>query len=218
MKEHWEKIQNELNGNAKLIAVSKTHSTLSILNVYGWGQRDFGENKVQELLEKQAALPKDIRWHLIGHLQTNKVKHIAPFVALIHSVDSLRLLKEINKQALKNNRIIPFLFQLHVAQEDTKYGLTFSALKELIEDPSFVELRNVKPLGIMGMATNTSDELQIRSEFQELKNCFEIVRSHYFKFNPDFKEISMGMSSDYPIALQEGSTMVRIGSALFGER
>lgn len=155
---------------------------------------------------------------MIGHLQRNKVKYIAPFVDLIHAVDSLRLLKEINKQALKNNRVINVLLQFHIAQEDTKFGFSFEEAKELLNDNEFVELQNVNVVGVMGMATNTNNTEQVADEFRTLHNYFQIIKSHYFKFNPDFKEISMGMSGDYKIAVEEGSTMIRVGSTIFGTR
>ncbi len=208
----------EIPKQTTLVAVSKTKPLESISELYGFGQRHFGENKVQELLEKQDALPKDIKWHLIGHLQTNKVKYIAPLVHLIHAVDSLKLLQEINKEALKNDRIISCLLQFHVAQEDTKFGFNFEEAKEILESKTFVEMRNISIAGVMGMASFVDNTEQIRSEFQTLEGYFNILKSHFFKFNDNFKEISMGMSGDYRIAIEEGSTMVRVGSAIFGSR
>ena len=211
-------VQDSLLENVKLIAVSKTKPASDIQTLYDAGQRAFGENKVQELVEKYEVLPKDIDWHLIGHLQTNKVKYIAPFVHLIHGVDSFKLLKEINKEGVKCNRIIPCLLQFHIAQEETKFGFSFEEAQEMLESNEFVELQHVAIHGVMGMASFTEDENQIHEEFQTLHNYFQLIKSHYFKFNTDFKEISMGMSGDYKIAMEEGSTMVRVGSTIFGSR
>ena len=211
-------VQDSLSENVKLIAVSKTKPASDIQTLYDAGQRAFGENKVQELVEKYEVLPKDIDWHLIGHLQTNKVKYIAPFVHLIHGVDSFKLLKEINKEGVKCNRIIPCLLQFHIAQEETKFGFSFEEAQEMLESNEFVELQYVAIHGVMGMASFTENENQIHEEFQTLHNYFQLIKSHYFKFNPDFKEISMGMSGDYKIAMEEGSTMVRVGSTIFGSR
>ncbi len=211
-------VQNSLIENVKLIAVSKTKPASDIQTLYDAGQRAFGENKVQELAEKYEVLPKDIEWHLIGHLQTNKVKYIAPFVHLIHGVDSFKLLKEINKEGVKCNRIIPCLLQFHIAQEETKFGFSFEEAQEMLESNEFVELQHVAIHGVMGMASFTEDENQIHEEFQTLHNFFQLIKSHYFKFNPMFKELSMGMSGDYKIAMEEGSTMVRVGSTIFGSR
>jgi pyridoxal phosphate enzyme (YggS family) len=214
----YHQIKSVLPLYVNLIAVSKTKPVETIEEFYEEGHREFGENKVQELCNKYEALPKDVKWHLIGHLQTNKVKYIAPFVHLIHAVDSLKLLKEINKQALKNNRTINCLLQLHIAEEDTKFGLSFDEVKELLDSDSFVEMQNISIQGLMGMATNTDDKEQIRNEFRNLEGYFQILKSHYFKFNENFTVLSMGMSNDYNIAIEEGSNMVRIGSAIFGER
>ncbi|SFT40831.1 hypothetical protein SAMN05216474_0396 [Lishizhenia tianjinensis] len=212
------RIKEEIGEEVTLVAVSKTKPVADIETAYQGGQRIFGENKVQELVEKHEALPNDIKWHLIGHLQRNKVKYIAPFVDLIHAVDSMRLLKEINKQAAKNDRIIKVLLQFHIAQEDTKFGFSFEEAKELLNDNEFVEMQNINVVGVMGMATNTENTSQVADEFRTLHNYFQIIKSHYFKFNPDFKEISMGMSGDYKIAVEEGSTMIRVGSTIFGTR
>ncbi|MFT5581476.1 MAG: pyridoxal phosphate enzyme (YggS family) [Psychromonas sp.] len=214
----YHQIKSVLPLYVNLIAVSKTKPVETIEEFYEEGHREFGENKVQELCDKYEALPKDVKWHLIGHLQTNKVKYIAPFVHLIHAVDSLKLLKEINKQALKNNRTINCLLQLHIAEEDTKFGLSFDEVKELLDSDSFVEMQNISIQGLMGIATNTDDKEQIRNEFRNLEGYFQILKSHYFKFNENFTVLSMGMSNDYNIAIEEGSNMVRIGSAIFGER
>lgn len=216
--ENLSKIKVSLPENVTLIAVSKTKPNEDILEAYHLGQRVFGENKVQELCDKFEALPKDIEWHLIGHLQSNKVKYIAPFVSLIHAVDSLKLLQEINKEAKKNSRIIDVLLQFYIAQEDTKFGLNFEEVEEILQSHSYIEMENIRIVGLMGMATFTDNKEQIQDEFRSLYNYFQIIKSHYFKFNPDFKEISMGMSGDYDIAVEEGSTMVRVGSSIFGGR
>lgn len=204
--------------NVRLVAVSKTKPNEDILEAYQSGQRIFGENQVQELVEKHEALPKDIEWHLVGHLQTNKVKYIAPFISLIHSVDSLKLLTEINKQAAKNNRIIDCLLQIYIADEETKYGLGFDEAIELLESQEYQELKNIRIVGLMGIATNTENQKQIKEEFYELKTLFDGIKVSYFKNEDSFKEISMGMSSDYKIAIEQGSTLVRIGSDIFGKR
>lgn len=215
----YQKILNELKPtNTTLVAVSKTKPNEAILALYEQGQRDFGENKAQELTPKYEALPKDIRWHMIGHLQTNKVKYIAPFVHLIHSVDSQKVLKEINKEARKNDRVIDCLLQFKIAEEDTKYGFDLNSAKEMLKSEAFQGYENVRIIGVMGMATFTDDEAQVRREFQRLREIFEQLRQHHFMDKPEFKEISMGMSGDYQIAIGEGSTMVRIGTLLFGER
>jgi pyridoxal phosphate enzyme (YggS family) len=217
--ENYTNIINELLPyGAKLVAVSKTKPISAIEALYAQGQRIFGENKVQEMVEKHAALPKDIQWHLIGHLQTNKVKYIAPFVSLIHSVDSLKLLEEINKQAQKNNRVIDCLLQVYIAQEDTKFGLDKEELLDLLSHPSFKSLQNIKICGLMGMASNTDDEVVITQEFQTLNHLFNEIKAKYFIANERFTELSMGMSSDYKIALKQGATLIRIGSLLFGSR
>lgn len=212
-------IRSELDlKNARLVAVSKTHPVARILEVYEQGQRIFGENRPQEMLEKQSALPADIEWHLIGHLQTNKVKSIAPFVSLIHSVDSLRLLQEIDKQALKYNRVIDCLLQFHIAQEETKFGLNETEAIEILQDPAFSTLQNIRICGVMGMASFTEDTEQVRQEFRQLKSIFDRLKQLAFPQATYFREISMGMSSDWRIALEEGSTLVRIGSLIFGTR
>ena len=197
-----------------LVAVSKTMPIESILEAYEQGQRVFGENKIQEMTQKWNELPKDIQWHMIGHVQRNKVKYMAEYVSIIHGVDSLSLLKEINKQAKKYNRIINCLFQIHIAEEDTKFGLDEGELNSIIISDEYKELGNVKILGLMGMATYTSDIDQIRKEFKHLKRIFDKLNSSL----PGISVLSMGMSGDYKIALEEGSTMVRIGSSIFGLR
>lgn len=216
--EALEKIKAALPQSVTLVAVSKTKPVSLIQEAYDSGHRVFGENRVQELTEKYELLPKDIQWHLIGHLQTNKVKYIAPFVTMIHAVDSLKLLKEINKQAKKHNRIINCLLQFHIAEEDSKFGMHFDEVKDLLESDDFIQMENISIVGVMGMATFTDDTEQVREEFRTLENYFQIIKSHFFKFNDAFEHISMGMSGDYPIAIEEGSTMVRVGSAIFGER
>ena len=221
MNENFEKIKEELaQTNTTLVAVSKTKSVEEIMHLYHQGQRIFGENKVQELVEKHEQMPTDIQWHLIGHLQTNKVKYIAQFVAMIHAVDSLKLLFEINKEAEKNNRIIPVLIQIHIAQEETKFGADEKELIEMIEYYTAADskLKHISIVGLMGMATNTDDEKTISNEFQSLKKLFHFIKESYLIHKKDFTELSMGMSSDYQIAIKQGSTMVRIGSLLFGNR
>lgn len=217
--DRYQKIIKEIRPyNAQLIAVSKNKPVADISALYELGQRDFGENKVQEMSEKHELLPKDINWHFIGHLQTNKVKYIAPFVALIHGVDSLRLLEEINKQALKSNRIIPCLLQIHIATEETKFGMDNDELLSLLSSPTNRSLRNTQICGLMGMATNTDDTAQVEKEFASLKALFDKLKTDHFSDKPYFKDLSMGMSSDYHIALRHGATLIRIGSDIFGTR
>ena len=203
---------------AKLVAVSKTHPVAAILELYALGQRKFGENKVQELVPKYEQLPKDIEWHVIGHLQRNKVKYIAPFAAMIESVDSLELLIEISRQGAKNSRVIPCLLQFHIAQEPTKFGLSLEEAQQILRAETFRNLENVRIAGVMGMASFSVDLDQVRGEFHKLREIFEALKANFFAADPGFCEISMGMSADYPIALEEGATLVRIGSLLFGER
>lgn len=217
IQENIQKIKATLPSNVLLLAVSKTKPNEDILQAYACGCRDFGENKVQEMTAKYEQLPKDIRWHLIGHLQTNKVKYIAPFVSLIHSVDSLNLLQIINKEAQKCNRVIPCLLQFHIATEETKFGLSLDEAEEILKSQEFLQLKNVEIRGVMGMASCTDDEIQVRNEFKQLKSIFDVLHTKYFP-TQSFKEISMGMSGDYPIAVEEGSTIVRVGSSIFGER
>lgn len=213
--ENLKEVLSGIPDHVKLVAVSKMNPVERVMEAYDAGQRIFGENKVQELLPKYEALPKDIEWHLIGHLQTNKVKFIAPFISMIHSVDSFRLLEEINKQAKKNNRVIDVLLQFHIAEEETKYGFVMEEIREMVKEKSFYEMENVRISGVMGMASNTENSEQVCFEFIELANIFETLKSHFFKFNDDFKEISMGMSGDYQLAIEEGSTIVRVGSKIF---
>lgn len=213
------KYKNELETEGvKLVAVSKNHPVEAIQEAYAAGQRVFGENLVQEMVDKQAQLPADIEWHLIGHLQSNKVKYIAPFVKLIESVDSLKLLKEINKQAAKHNRVIDCLLQIYIADEETKFGLGYDEAIEILRSDDFQELKNVRIVGLMGIATNTNQEKQTSIEFNELKVLFDGIKLSFFRKEDSFKEISMGMSADYKLAVAEGSTMVRIGSNIFGKR
>lgn len=211
-------ITEKLPENVRLVAVSKTKPNADILEAYNAGHRIFGENKVQDLTQKYEELPKDIEWHFIGHPQTNKVKYIAPFVSLIHGVDSIKLLRTINKEAIKNNRTIDVLLQFHIAKELTKFGLSPDEADVLLSSEAFKQLTNVRIVGVMGMATYTDDNDQIRNEFRVLKSIFNSLKNKYFSGSKFFTEISMGMSGDYPIAVEEGSTMIRVGSKIFGER
>lgn len=215
--ERIEEIKGSLPEHVTLVAVSKTKPIKDILEAYESGQRIFGENKVQELVDKFETLPKDIEWHMIGHLQSNKVKYIAPFVSLIHGVDSIKLLKEINKQGKKNDRIIPVLLQFHIAEESSKFGFELDTFHEVITQEMMDSLTNVSVKGVMGMATFTSDQRQVADEFHSLKNIFNKLKESNL-FSNDFQIISMGMSGDYKIAIEYGSTMVRIGSTIFGSR
>ena len=210
--ENISRFRAELPENVHLVAVSKTKSNEEIMEAYQAGQRVFGENKIQDMVAKQEALPKDIQWHMIGHVQTNKVKHMAPFVDLIHGIDSLKLLKEVNKQALKNERRIDSLLQLHIAEEESKFGLSKSEAEEALALAA--EWEHVKVIGLMGMATFTEDKAQISAEFRGLKNFFDHQQAQY----PDLKILSMGMSGDYLLAIAEGSNMIRVGSKIFGPR
>lgn len=214
LQENLKTIKATIPEQVTLVAVSKTKPLEAIQEAYDVGHKIFGENKVQELVQKWEALPKDIEWHMIGHLQRNKVKYIAGFVSLIHSVDRLKLLQEIDKQAQKHQRILSCLLQIHIAQEDTKFGLTVPELEALIASEGYKALTHVKVVGLMGMATFTTDKVQIRKEFAHLKSVFETLKAKL----PDITVLSMGMSSDYPIAIDEGSTLVRVGSRIFGAR
>jgi pyridoxal phosphate enzyme (YggS family) len=204
--------------NCRLVAVSKTKPIVAIKKAYNAGQRDFGENKVQELRDKEPILPSDIRWHMIGHLQSNKVKYIAPYIHLIHSIDSMKLLAEVDKQALKNERVIDCLLQVHIAEEETKFGFNKEELEDLLGSEEFSALQSIKIVGLMGMATFTENQDQIQKEFRVLKNLFDHLSQNYTRSNTHWKEISMGMSGDYEIAIEEGSTLIRVGSSIFGER
>ena len=218
VKENLVKIASTVPEPTRLIAVSKTKPVEMLQEAYDAGQRLFGENKALEMRDKHAVLPKDIQWHFIGHLQTNKVKYIAPFVTLIHSIDSLQLLEVVNKEALKNNRIIDCLLQFHIALEETKFGLDMSEADALLSSPEYKAMTNVRLCGVMGMATNTDDMAKVRSEFANLRKIFEDLRQRYFEGQEHFREISMGMSHDYQIAIEEGATLVRVGSSIFGAR
>ncbi len=214
IQQNLQNIKSNLPANVTLIAVSKTKPIELIKEAYHAGQRDFGENYIQELEDKHKQLPTDIRWHAIGHLQSNKVKYIAPFVHLIHAVDTLKLLQEINKQAAKNNRVIDCLLQIYIAKEETKFGFSFDECEKLFQSTELKNMQNIHIVGFMGMATNTNDEAQIRNEFCSLKKFFSQISN----LNTNISILSMGMSSDYKIAIEEGSTMIRIGSSIFGER
>ena len=214
----YHNIKDSLPEGVRLIAVSKTKPEEDIMTLYNEGQRIFGENKAQELKGKYEHLPKDIEWHLIGHLQTNKIKYIAPFVSMIHSIDSYELLKEVNKHAIKHERVLNCLLQFHIAQEETKFGFLLDECKAMLNDPGYADLKNIKICGVMGMASLTDNQEQIHREFHTLHEYFNLLKTKYFSSNPDFKELSMGMSHDYPIAIEEGSTLIRVGSAIFGAR
>lgn len=218
VKENILILKKQLPEIVKLVAVSKTKPNSLVLEAYDAGQRIFGENKVQDLAAKQPELPPDIKWHFIGHLQRNKVKFIAPFVDTIHAIDSLKLLKEINKQAVNNNRTINCLLQFHIAEEESKFGLNMQEAEELLKSDDFKALQNINISGVMGMATYTDNIDQIRKEFRNLKVYFNKLKTTFFAEQTDFEEISMGMSGDYKVAIEEGSTMIRIGSSIFGAR
>jgi len=211
-------LRKHIPEHVELVCVSKFHPNEAIIEAYSAGERIFGESKVQELCSKFDLLPKDIHWHLIGHLQTNKIKYIVPFITLIHSVDSFKLLSEINKNAAKINRKVNCLLQVHIATEDTKFGFSEEEIIEMLDSELFKNMENVLVCGLMGMATLTEDINQIRKEFKSLKVLFDKIKSVYFIDNNDFKTISMGMSDDFETAIEEGSTMVRVGSAIFGYR
>lgn len=216
--EQIKSIQQSLPEGVRLIAVSKFHPESDILEAYKAGQRLFGENHVQELTLKHESLPADIEWHFIGHLQTNKVKYIAPFVHMIHGIDSLKLLKVVDKEAAKAERIIPCLLQMHIAQEETKFGFSWEECLEMLNSGALNELKHVQICGLMGMATNTDDTTQVRKEFHTLHTFFEELKQMYFQNDAAFCELSMGMSDDYPIAIEEGSTLIRVGTLIFGQR
>ena len=216
--QHGLALKNQIPSSVKLVAVSKTRSPEDILEAYHTGHRDFGENRVQELLSKKESLPEDIEWHLIGHLQTNKVKFIIQYISLIHSVDSFRLLKTIDTEAKKISRTVDCLLQFHIAQEETKFGFTMEEASSMLESQDFWRLGSVRICGVMGMATLTNDMEKIRKEFKGLVGCFNTLKEKYFRDMTSFREKSMGMSGDYMTAIEEGSTIIRIGSAIFGER
>lgn len=211
-------LKKQIPSSVKLVAVSKTKSEAEILEAYDTGHKIFGENRVMELISKKEQLPNDIEWHYVGHLQTNKVKLLVPFIRMIHSVDSFKLLKTINSETLKVNRIIDCLLQFHIAREETKYGFSVNEVVEIISSDEFKQLNAVRICGVMGMATFSDDEKQIREEFRYLADCFKELKRQYFSQEACFKDISMGMSGDFKIAIDEGSTIVRIGSIIFGER
>ena len=211
-------VVQDLKEGVRLVAISKYHPAESIQEAYEAGQRVFGESHVQELVAKQQTLPADIEWHFIGHLQTNKVKYIAPFISLIHAVDTPKLLREIEKQADKNGRKVHCLLELHIAEEETKYGFSEQELIDFLEEGEWKTLSHVSIDGLMCMATNTDDEEQIRTEFRRAKRIFDEVKARFFADCPSFCELSMGMSHDYPIAMEEGSTLIRVGSKIFGDR
>jgi len=218
IESNLQSIKSTIPDHVTLVAISKTHPVNVVMEAYEAGQRIFGENKVQEMVLKYEAMPKDIEWHLVGHLQSNKVKYIAPFVSLVHSVDSLKLLTTISKEAEKVGRTIDCLLQMHIAKEETKFGLSVEELDELLVSPDFIGLNNIRIVGLMGMATFTEDIALIRDEFRSLADVFKRVKETHFSHSEYFKELSMGMSSDYTIAIEAGSTMVRVGSSIFGFR
>lgn len=211
-------VLDQLPEGVRLVAVSKFHPNEAIEEVYKVGQRIFGESREQELSTKYETLPKDIEWHFIGHLQTNKVKYITPYIAMIHAVDSYKLLAEIDKQAAKYNRVIPCLLEIHIAQEESKYGFTFDTCRQMLEEGGWKQLKHVCIAGVMGMGTNTDDEKEVEKEFRSLADFFQSLKQDYFSQTDSFKEISMGMSHDYQIAIKCGTTLVRVGSKIFGER
>ena len=211
-------IKLELPATVTLVAVSKTKPNESVIEAYKIGQRVFGENRIQELISKSKALPKDIEWHMIGHLQSKKVKLIAPFISMIHSIDSAKLLDVVNEQATKINRVIDVLLQFHIAQEDSKFGLSLKEAEAIICSSEYISMTNIRICGVMGMATFTKDEHQVRSEFKSLKSIFDRLKQNHFSEDNNFSQVSMGMSGDYKIAIKEGSTMIRVGSTIFGER
>ena len=218
IQKQLKEVLSDLPDGVRLVAVSKFHPAEAIQTAYEAGQRIFGESREQELSAKQAQLPADIEWHFIGHLQTNKVKYIAPYIAMIHAVDTYKLLAEIDRQAAKAGRIIPCLLEIHIAQEASKYGFTFDSCREMLRSEPWQSLQHVRIAGVMGMATNTDDEAQIRQEFASLKAFADELKESFFADNADFREVSMGMSHDYRLAVAEGSTLVRVGSKIFGER
>ena len=218
IKENLNRIKATIPSGVTLVAVSKTKPVSDVQEAYDAGQRVFGENHALEMRDKHETLPKDIQWHFIGHLQTNKIKYIIPFVTLIHSIDTANLLEAVNKEARKHDRVVDCLLQFHIAQEETKFGLDLNEARQLLESESFRQMENIRVCGVMGMATFTDDEVEIRKEFKHLKEIFETLKKDYFDRQPQFKELSMGMSEDYPIAIEEGATLVRVGSKIFGPR
>ena len=218
IKENLEKIRATLPESVTLVAVSKTKPVSDLQEAYDAGQRIFGENHALEMRDKHEVLPQDIQWHFIGHLQTNKIKYIIPFVKLIHSVDSANLLEAVNKEAAKHGRVVDCLLQFHIAMEETKFGLDLEEAHQLLDSDTFKQMQNVRICGVMGMATFTDDMAEVRKEFKHLKEIFDTLKKEYFADQQQFTEISMGMSDDYPIAVEEGATLVRVGSKIFGAR
>lgn len=218
IKTNLQELHKHIPAHVKLICVSKFHPESSVMEAYDCGERIFGESRVQELTDKQVNLPADIQWHFIGHLQTNKVKHLVPFVHLLHGIDSVRLLNEVNKQAVRIDRKVNCLLQMHIAKEDTKFGFDEKEIIEFLNTMNPDDYSHINICGLMGMATFTDDKELVRSEFRFLKQMFDKVKTQYFPTNSDFKELSMGMSDDFQIAIEEGSTMVRIGTTIFGNR
>ena len=218
ISENLLKIRSTLPESVTLVAVSKTKPVNDLQEAYDAGQRAFGENYPQEMRDKHEVLPQDIQWHFIGHLQTNKIKYIIPYVTLIHSIDTANLLEAVNKEAKKHERVVDCLLQFHIALEETKFGLNLEEARQLLESEAFKQMHNVRICGVMGMATFTDDKAEVRKEFLYLKTIFDTLKAKYFADQPQFKEISMGMSEDYPIAIEEGATLVRIGSKIFGAR
>lgn len=216
--EQIKNITSSLPATTRLIAVSKTKPVEDIQEAYDAGQRVFGENKALEMRDKHEALPKDIEWHFIGHLQTNKIKYIIPYVSLIHSIDSLNLLKEVNKEATKKDRRVDCLLQFHIAQEETKFGLSYDEAIQLLTSAEYKQMENIRIVGVMGMATFTDNNNQVSAEFATLRDIFDRLKKEYFSTEESFCELSMGMSDDYPLAIEQGSTLVRVGSAIFGKR
>ena len=218
IKENLEKIRATLPASVTLVAVSKTKPVSDLQEAYDAGQRAFRENYPQEMRDKHEVLPQDIQWHFIGHLQTNKIKYIIPFVTLIHSIDSANLLEAVNKEAKKHDRVVDCLLQFHIAMEETKFGLDMDEARQLLDSEAFKQMQNIRISGVMGMATFTDDMDEVRKEFKHLKDIYNTLKADYFADQPQFKEISMGMSDDYPIAVEEGATLVRVGSKIFGAR
>ena len=218
IKENLEKIRATLPESVTLVAVSKTKPVSDLQEAYDAGQRAFGENYPQEMRDKHEVLPQDIQWHFIGHLQTNKIKYIIPYVTLIHSIDTANLLEAVNKEAKKHDRVVDCLLQFHIAQEQTKFGLDLEEARQLLDSEAFKAMENVRICGVMGMATFTDDEVEVRNEFKHLKAFFDTLKQDYFADQPQFNELSMGMSDDYPIAIEEGATIIRVGSKIFGAR
>ena len=218
VKENLETVRKTIPSGVLLVAVSKTKPVEDIQEAYDAGQRVYGENHALEMRDKHEVLPKDIDWHFIGHLQTNKIKYIISFARMIHSIDTFNLLQAVNKEAVKHDRVIDCLLQFHIAEEETKFGLDMAEADDILQSDEYKTMKNIRICGVMGMATNTDDMVQVRKEFRHLKEIFDTLKAKYFADCEWFKEISMGMSHDYPIAIEEGSTMVRVGSKIFGER